>query len=250
MANVKSILPKLIIFYMQISEQNNNLQLIWMSTWGQYNYLPLLRMSPLQMPTLEMELHICPTRCTLLTFLPLWLMWCTSVTPAGIWMWKDQNAPDLSPLEISLHGLHHWHVGPTWQGHLQPPCISSPPSSPVRAAAPRRSSRGLRPQLPLVGARRGADGISPATVAPPGKARRAAVVSLWSKALALHSSPWGGARWRAADTGPIAARQTTAAAPLGAAHWAAAVGPLGRSTLGPPPLPPHPTPPPPRGEAR
>jgi hypothetical protein len=28
MANVKSILPKLIIFYMQISEQNNNLQLI------------------------------------------------------------------------------------------------------------------------------------------------------------------------------------------------------------------------------
>jgi hypothetical protein len=29
--NVKYILPKLIIFYMQISEQNNNLQLIWIS---------------------------------------------------------------------------------------------------------------------------------------------------------------------------------------------------------------------------
>jgi hypothetical protein len=80
----------------------------FLSSWGQYNYLPLLRMSPLQIPTLEMELHICPTRRTLLTFLPLWLTWHATYARQRVKsMWKD-------PTALTLLSLSPSHVPDVW----------------------------------------------------------------------------------------------------------------------------------------
>jgi hypothetical protein len=63
---------------------------------GIYNYLLLLPMSPLQSPTLDLELHMCHIRCKMLTFLPL-LPSCqsTSARQRGKHTGKDQIAHEL-----------------------------------------------------------------------------------------------------------------------------------------------------------
>jgi hypothetical protein len=64
---------------------------------GIFNYLPSLRMSPLQLPCLRMRLHICHPSIREPTYLPFFHMWqAMSSLPLWISTGNDKTAHALS----------------------------------------------------------------------------------------------------------------------------------------------------------